>query len=138
MKSLVFRYMVSSKELGSGFHDKGPKKILARMAAIGAILSVSRECIGIMNIFYKTVFRSTPPSHGDTLILRSRDPMKSKNRSLSVLYLYCYCTVSVLYTDRIWDFTGSHDLKIDVSPRLGGAERKTFFIENVQYTYRFA
>ena len=59
-------YMVSSKELGREYHDKGPKKILARMVAILAILSVSRECIGLLNIFYKKVFRSAPPRRGDT------------------------------------------------------------------------
>ena len=89
--------MVSGKELGSLYQHRCEKKILARMAAILAILSVSRECIGILNIFYKKVFRSAPLRRGDTLILRSRDPVKSQIRSVSVLYLYCiYCTVSVL------------------------------------------
>ena len=58
------------------------KKILARMAAILAILSVSRECIGILNIFYKKVFRSAPLRRGDTSILRSREPVKSQIRSV--------------------------------------------------------
>ena len=82
------------------------------MAAILAILSVSRECIGILNIFYKKVFRSTPLRRGDTLILRSREPVKTQIRS-------------VYSTDT--DFTGPRDLKINISPRLGGVERKTFF-----------
>ena len=72
--------MVSSKELGSLYKGILRKKNLARMVAILAILSVSRECIGILNIFYKTVFRSTPPRHGDTSILRSREPVKSQIR----------------------------------------------------------
>ena len=33
-------------------------------------LSVSRESIGILTISRKKVFRSTPPSRGDRLILR--------------------------------------------------------------------
>ena len=33
-------------------------------------LSVSRESIGILTISRKNVFRSTPPSRGDRLILR--------------------------------------------------------------------
>ena len=73
-------------------HRRG-KTILARMAAILAILSVSRECIGILNIFYKKVFRSAPLRRGDRLILRSLGPVKS----VSVLYVYCVCTVTVLY-----------------------------------------
>ena len=73
------------------------------MAAILAILSVSRECIGILNISYKKVFRSAPPRRRDRLILVLRGPVKSQIRSVSVLYLYCIycqyctCTVSVLY-----------------------------------------
>ena len=73
------------------------------MVAILAILSVSRECIGILNIFYKKVFRSAPPRRGDTSILRSRELVKSQIRAVSVLYIlynvmYCiYCTVSVLF-----------------------------------------
>ena len=51
---------------------RGSEKNLARLAAILAILSVSRECIGILNIFYKNVFRSTPPRHRDRLILGSK------------------------------------------------------------------
>ena len=35
-------------------------------------LSVSRESIGILTISRKTVFRSTPPSRGDRLILKSK------------------------------------------------------------------
>ena len=35
-------------------------------------LSVSRESISILTIFRKNVFRSTPPSRGDRLILRSK------------------------------------------------------------------
>ena len=35
-------------------------------------LSVSRESIGILTISRKKVFRSTPPSRGDRLILRSK------------------------------------------------------------------
>ena len=68
------------------------KKNLARMVAILAILSVSRECIGILNIFYKKVFRSTPPRHGDTLILRLRDPVKSQ-----IQYRYSTDTVQIQY-----------------------------------------
>ena len=83
------------------FNDRWGESILARMAGILAILSVSRECIGILNIFYKKVFRSTPLRRGETSILRSREPVKSQIRSVSVLYLYCiyciYCTVTVLY-----------------------------------------
>ena len=73
------------------------------MAAILAILIVSRECIGILNISYKKVFRSAPPRRRDRLILVLRGPVKSQIRSVSVLYvtvlyLYCiYCTVPVLY-----------------------------------------
>ena len=52
------------------------EKILARMAAILAILSVSRDCIGILNISYKKVFRSAPLRRGGRLILRSREPVK--------------------------------------------------------------
>ena len=35
-------------------------------------LSVSRESIGILTISRKNVFRSTPPSREDRLILRSK------------------------------------------------------------------
>ena len=35
-------------------------------------LSVSHESIGNITIFRKNVFRSTPPSRGDRLILRSK------------------------------------------------------------------
>ena len=84
-------YVVSSKELGSLFNDS-IRKNLALMAAILTILSVSRECIGILNIFYKKVFRSAPLRRGDRLILRSLGPVKS----VSVLYVYCVCTVTVL------------------------------------------
>ena len=52
------------------------------MVAILAILIVSRECIGILNIFYKKVFRLAPPRRGDRLILVSRGPVKSQIRSL--------------------------------------------------------
>ena len=74
------------------------------MAAILAILSVSRECIGILNIFYKKVFRSAPLRRGDTTILRSRDPVKSQIRSIYSTCIHCiqiqyrYSTVgTVLY-----------------------------------------
>ena len=75
------------------------EKNLARLAAILAILSVSRECIGILNISYKKVFRSAPLKRGDRLILRSREPVKSQIQymcTVSVLYVYMY-SVSVLY-----------------------------------------
>ena len=53
--------------------------------------------IGKLNIFYKKVFRSTPPRRGDRLILVSRGPVKSQIRSVSVLYIvHCTCTVPVL------------------------------------------
>ena len=103
------------------------------MVAILAILSVSHECIGKLNIFYKKVFRSAPPRRGDRLILVSRGPVKSQIRSVystdTVLIQYRYSQVQYrysTYTDRIWDFTGPRDTKINISPRLGGAERKTF------------
>ena len=63
------------------------------MAAILAILSVSRECIGILNIFYKKVFRSTPPRRGDRLILVSRGPVKSQ-----IPLVYSTVTVQIQYT----------------------------------------
>ena len=72
--------MVSGKDLGSPDRHSGGKTILARMVAILVILSVSRECISILNIFYKKVFRSTPPRRGDRLILVSRGPVKSQIR----------------------------------------------------------
>ena len=84
----VSRHVVSLKDLGVKFHDSGNKTILARLAAILAILSGSRECIGRLKMFYKKVFRSTPPRHGDTLILTSREPVKSQIRSVSVSLLY--------------------------------------------------
>ena len=67
---------------GQLFRHRFQKKILARLAAILTILSVSRECIDILNMFYKNVFRSTPPRHGDTSILRSRELVKSQIRSV--------------------------------------------------------
>ena len=53
LPAMIDHHMVSSKELGIEFKARCGKKILARLAAIGAILSVSRKCIGILNIFYK-------------------------------------------------------------------------------------
>ncbi len=44
----------------------------SKTAAKTLFLSVSRESIGILTIFIKNVFRSTPPSRGDRLILRSK------------------------------------------------------------------
>ena len=42
----------------------------SKTAAKMLFLSVSRESIGILTISRKKVFRSTPPSRGDRLILR--------------------------------------------------------------------
>jgi len=99
--------MVSSKELGGPANDSVVKKNLARMAAILAILSVSRECIGILNIFYKKVFRSAPLRRGDRLILRSREPVKSQIRTVLVQiyrvhrqYSYSTHTVHIQYRYR--------------------------------------
>ena len=44
----------------------------AKTVAKMLFLSVSRESIGMLTISRKKVFRSTPPSRGDTLILRSK------------------------------------------------------------------
>ena len=75
MSHPIHVHVVSGKELGAPVNEIATKKNLARLAAILAILSVSRECIGILNIFYKKVFRSAPLRRGDRLILRSREPV---------------------------------------------------------------
>ena len=49
-------------------------------------LSVSRESIGILTISRKNVFRSTPPSRGDRLILRSKMGENHENHLKSAKY----------------------------------------------------
>ena len=79
------------------YHERCGKIILARMAAILAILSVSRECIGILNIFYKKVFRSAPLRRGDRLILSFVRPCEIPDPIGICTVPYCiYCTVTGL------------------------------------------
>ena len=51
-------------------------KTVAKMS----FLSVSRESIGMLAISRKKVFRSTPPSRGDRLILRSKMVQNHENQ----------------------------------------------------------
>ena len=131
---------------GQLFRHRFQKKILARLAAILVILSVSRECIDILNIFYKKVFHSAPLSRGDRLILRSRGSFlycictvsDTVSNNTTILCLHCVCTAPVLHL-----YCTMYSIHRTVRPQnqhISASRRswaKNFFIENVQYTYTF-
>ena len=65
--------------------------------------------------------RSTPPSRGDRLILRSR----------SLADFWIRPIMEIQWNHWFSWFSTIFDLKINLSPRLRGVERKTFFLEIV-------
>ena len=95
-------------------------------------LSVSRESIGILTISRKQVFRSTPPSRRDRLILRSKMVENHENRlEIDDFIVFPKGITTIPFgKSHNWadpEILKDFDLKINLSPRLGGVERKTFF-----------
>ena len=94
--------------------------------------SVSRESIGILTISRKNVFRSTPPSRGDRLILRSKMGENHENH-LEIDDFIVFpkgITMIPFGKSHNWEdpqIRKDFNLKMNLSPRLGGVERKTFF-----------